>query len=123
MQNITTDLIYLVAFSIFIVLQSLAINGVHEAFNGKCWDDIVKGRMCSGNIFFKIAPEFLNSNRNKDWAMPFYGCVRCMGSVVGGVIYWSVILPLFGFHWIEVIVWVWDVFILAVLNFYIHKKL
>lgn len=123
MQQVVTDILYLVGFFLFVILQSLAINGVYEAFNGRCWDEMDKGRMCSGNIFFKLAPEFLHRNKSKNWALPIYGCVKCMSSVVGGTIYWSVVLSLFGFHWIEVLVWVWDVFILVSLNYYIHKKL
>lgn len=120
MQDI---LLYLIGFGIFVFLQALFINGWHECFKFNCVEDMNKGRVCNGNIFYKLLPEFIEKNKNKTWAMPLFGCVKCESSVIGSITFWSAILPLFGFHPYEIIVWIFDMFILVSLNWIIYKKI
>lgn len=114
---------YIGSFCLFIILQSLAINGIYYAFSGGCLNDIDKGKICKGNIFFLINPDFFDKNKDKEWARPIFSCVRCMASTYSIITYWPVVLYLFGFHWIEIFVWVFDVCILASLNWLIFRKL
>lgn len=99
----------LVEFVIFFVLQSIAINGVYESFQ-------------PGQIFYLIAPGFIERNKNKKWSKPFFSCVRCMASVWGGIFFWGTIIPIFGFHPFEIWVFIFDVFLLVYLNPWFYKK-
>jgi hypothetical protein len=114
---------YFICFGIFVILESLAINGIHWAFEGGCTNDIKKGRSCTGNIFYLIAPEFFEKNKGKKWTLPLWGCVRCQSSVCGGIIFWGTVLPIFGFSLIEIWIFVLNTFILVSLNWIIYKKL
>lgn len=116
-------ILYFISFSIFVVLQSLAINGWHACFEGGCVDDLHVGKKCSGNIFYKISPPFFEKNKGKEWARPLWGCVRCESSAIGALTYWPIVLWLFGFHIIEILVFIFDVFILVYLNYFLYKKL
>ncbi len=115
--------LYIIGFTIFLALQSISINGIKICFEGGCTQDIEKGRICSGMIFYKINPEFFERNKNKWWASPTYGCIKCMSSFWGALTYWPIVLWLFGFHFIEIFVFVFDMFILVYLNFYFYKKI
>ena len=115
--------LYVIGFAIFLILQSLAINGWHTCFEGGCVEDIHAGKKCSGNIFYKISPSFFEKNKGKEWARPLWGCVRCESSVIGALTYWPVVLSLFGFYSVEVLVFIFDVFILVSLNYYIYKRI
>jgi len=115
--------LYLVAFMIFVVLQSLAINGIYELFRGGCIEnDMKKGRVCSGNLFYMISPEFFERNKNKTWASPFFGCVKCMASFYSLITFFPTVIYLFGFHWEEIFIWAFDAFILVFLNYFFYKK-
>jgi hypothetical protein len=107
---------------LFILLQAMVINGAFEAFRGKCLNDIEKGRICDGNIFYKLNPEFFERNKDKTWAKPFFGCVKCMASVWGAITFWPTAILLFGFHWEQFGIFVMDVFALVFVNFYLFKK-
>lgn len=98
----------LVSFIVFVLIQAVAINGVYESFQ-------------SGQIFHKIAPKFIDDNRKKWWTKPLYSCVKCMSSVVGGLLFWGTIVPVFGFYFFEIWIWFIDVFVLVVVNFQIYK--
>lgn len=115
--------LYTIGFCLFLPIQSLAINGWHECFVGKQWMDIDKGKMTAGNIFYKISPSFFEKNRGKTWTMPLWGCVKCESSVIGSITFWGVVLSLFGFHWIEFIAYLFDIFSLVSLNYWIYKRL
>lgn len=115
--------LYLISYLIFVFLESLAINGVYEAFKGSCYEDLKKGRVCSGNIFYKINPEFFERHKGKNWTLPLWGCVKCQSSVIGGVMFWGAIIPIFGFHWVEFPMYVFNTFILVPLNWILYKKL
>lgn len=114
---------YLIDFLLFLVLQSLVINGIFECFQGGCVNDLTKGKVCSGNIFYLISPSFFEKHRGKKWTMPLWGCVRCMASVHGTITFWLAIYLFVGFDYREVFVWVGDVFALVFLNYYLYKKL
>ena len=113
----------LAGFILFIFLQALFINGWHECFRGDCTQDINRGRVCGGNIFFRISPEFIHRHKDKFWARPVFGCVKCEASVMGSVTYWPTALIIFGFHPVEIPIWIGDMFILVILNWLVYKKL
>jgi len=101
--------ILLVSFILFVLVESLAINGVYESFT-------------NGNIFHRIAPGFIDSNRDKWWTKPLYSCTKCMASVWGSIFYWGTVLQVFGFHSFEIWAWIVNVFMLVVVNFQIYKR-
>lgn len=115
--------LYIISFLVFIFLQSLMINGVYEAFKGSCWEDMKEGRKCSGNIFYKISPSFFEKHREKNWTLNLWGCVKCMSSIYSILTFFPLVIYLFGFHWVEIYVWVVDAFSLITLNYWIYKKL
>ena len=101
---------YVVSFSLFVVLQSLAINGVKICFQ-------------EGMIFYKFG-EWLKVNvNNKELLRPIFTCIICMSSAWSAITFFTVVLPIYGFKWIELVIWVWDAFILCALNGYIYKKI
>ncbi len=120
---ITDVVLYLVAFAIFVIMQSFAINGIYELFRGGCVNDMIDGRKCSGNLFYMIAPEFFEKNKSKKWSNPFFSCVKCMASFYSFITFMPVVVYLFGFHFIELFAWAFDAFILVALNYFIYKKL
>lgn len=115
-------LIQLASFIAFAFLQGMVINGIYEAFRGKCVQDINKGEICGGNIFYKINPKFFERHRDKTWTLPLWGCVKCMASVWGGITFWTTMIILFGFHWQQILIFVADVFALVFINAYLYKK-
>lgn len=122
-QNLITDILYLVGFCLFVVLQSLSINGFHYSMQGGCVNDLHKGKVCKGNALYMICPSFFESNKNKWWSAPLWSCIKCMSSFWGAVTFWPVVVYLFGFHWPEIGVFLFDIPILCSLNYYIYKKL
>ena len=115
--------LYLVCFLIFVLLQSMAINGLHECFKGSKLVDGISGKVdYQGMIFYMIAPKFFERNKYRFWAK-VYTCVKCMSGWAGTVSFWSIVLPVFGFHCIEVVINIFDVLVLVSLNGYIYKKL
>jgi hypothetical protein len=116
--------LYLVCFLIFVVLQSMVINGIKECFQGSKLVDGVSGKVdYQGMIFYMIAPKFFERVKNRTWVKPLWGCVKCMSSVWGGITFWSIVLPVFGFHAIEILVFIFDVFILVYLNYFFYKRI
>ena len=104
-----TTLEYLLCFSVFVILQSLAINGLKECFN-------------EGHIFYG-AKQWMDKNIKAEWLKKeIYKCVRCMALIYGSISFWIFAIWLFGFNSIEVIVWVGDIFILVYLNFFFYKR-
>lgn len=114
--------LYLVAFMFFVVLQSLVINGIYESMRGGCVDDIQKGKVCKGNILYPFR-RMLEGFISDYWMNPIGNCVKCMASLYGGITFWGTVLPIIGFHWIEIWVFILDVFILVYLNYFFYKKL
>lgn len=120
----TVEILYgIIGFCFFSVVQALVINGINFCFSFNCTDDINKGVICNGNIFYKLAPKFFQKHKGKIWTMPLWACVRCMSSVYGTLTYWPVVLILFGFNQFEVIVWIFDIFVLVSLTWIVYKKL
>ena len=117
-------LLYLIAFSFFVVLQSLAINGWHECFTGQKLEDSVTGKIdYQGMIGYMIAPKWIERNKRKLWLKPIIGCIKCESSVIGGITFWGAVIPFFGFHFMEFFIWIADALILIPLNWYIYKKI
>lgn len=121
--EILNGLLLLIAFSVFVCLQAVFINGVHESFKGSCLEnDIKNGRICQGMIFYPVA-QYLEKHINKQWILkPIYKCVRCMASLWGAITYWPVSISIFGFTGWQIPAFVIDVFILVYLNYYFYKK-
>jgi hypothetical protein len=118
-----TILFYLLGGLVFMFIQSLFINGMYELFQGKCVQDMNKGRICDGNLMYKISPEFFERNKNKVWFRPLGSCVKCMSSLYSILTFWPLVLYVFGFHWIEIYAWVLDSVALISLNYWVFKKL
>ncbi len=116
-------LCWLVAFILFLLIQGLMINGVHYCCQGACVNEINKGKVCNGNIFYKINPSFFERSKNKWWSFPIFSCVRCMSSLHGTLSYWPLALWVFGFNYWQIAVWVVDMFCLIGVNYWIYKKL
>lgn len=102
-------LINVIIFSIFVILQSICINGIFESFR-------------EGMIFSFLISSFLSKHKVKKWSKPVWSCVKCMSSVWGGIIYWPIVLCVYGFRPIEIYVFICDVFILVYLNNFFYKK-
>ncbi len=105
MNNI---LIYLCSFFVYVILQSLFINGVKELFN----EDMLlyKIRLWAD----KKTPTFLRKI--------LYGCIRCMGGLYGVLTFMPVVVYIFGFRWEEIFVQIFDIGILIYLNYYFYKR-
>lgn len=114
---------YLIGFLIFVLLQAVAINGVYELFRGGCVNDIKEGRKCSGNLFYMIAPDFFERNKNKKWGNPLWSCVKCMASVWSAITFFPLVIFIFDFHLVEIFIWVFDSFVLVTLNYWVYKRL
>lgn len=115
---------YLGGFAVFVVLQALAINGIKEALTGGLLKDDLSGKVTyQGNILYMIAPKFLEKHKHRYWSRPLWSCIRCMASFHGALTYWPVVIIFFGFNWIEVLVFVFDVFVLTTLNYLVYKKI
>jgi hypothetical protein len=99
---------YIVSFSLFVVLQSLAINGI-------------KYSMQKGMILENFGL-WMKDKLGDYWFKPFGGCVVCMASVWGTITFWISILPIYRFNIYELWVWIMDVFILVSVNSIIYKK-
>jgi len=121
--NIGDIVLYAISYAIFLVIESLAINGWHEACRGSCVQDLHKGKVCSGNIIYKLNPSFFEKNRGKTWFLPLFGCVRCESSAIGGLIFWPTVLFLFGFHFFEIFLYILNTCALTTLNYWVYKRL
>jgi hypothetical protein len=114
---------YIIGFAIFMIMQAFFINGVFELCRGKCVNDIKDGKKCSGNLFYMINPEFFERGKGKEWGNPLFSCVRCMASVWSLITFFPTVIYLFGFHLVEIPVWVFDAIGLVSLNYLVYKKL
>lgn len=113
---------YTIAFAIFVVLQGLAINGVYESMRGSCTNDINKGLICTGNILYPFK-RWLSKYISEYWLNPIGNCPRCMSSLYGALSFFPTVIYLFGFHLIEIPIYIFDVFILVSVNWIIYKKM
>lgn len=96
-----------IAFLLFIIIQSLIINGIKASFDKEM-------------IFEKYG----NWVRSLGWiGKPLGACIKCMGSLFGGILYWPATIYLFGFETWQIPVFIANVFCVSVLSFYFYKKL
>ena len=117
-------LLYLISFGLFLVLQSLVINGIHECFRGEKLVDGISGKVdYQGMILYMIAPKIIEKYKRKFFSKNLYSCVKCMSSTYGAITFWPLVIYLFKWHWVEVPIFIFDVFSLVSLNWYIYKKL
>lgn len=121
---IETVLLYLIGFVVFMFVQGLFVNGVYECFRGEKLVDGVTGKVdYQGMVFYEIAPKFFENNKRKKWSKPFWSCVKCMASVHSAITFWPLVIYFFGWHLIEVPVYILDAFCLVSFNWWIYKKL
>lgn len=100
---------YILFFLLLVVAQSLFINGLMICFE--------KG------MIMEWWPAFIKRViKNEYWHKPLFSCIRCMASVYGFITFWPAILYWFGFNWLQIPVFVVDVFSLVFVNFYLYKK-
>lgn len=103
-----TILEYLISFFVFIILQSLFINGVKDLFG-------------EGMILYKFR-KFIDNNVKDFWRKPIYSCTKCMSSLYGAITFFPTVIYLFGFRWEEIPVLIFDVCILVYTNYFFYKR-
>jgi hypothetical protein len=97
----------MIDFFLFVVLQSLFINGVFESMREEMIFNSFKKWLVKKDFWFGKALGL---------------CVKCMGSAYGAITFWPYVLLRYGYDWREWLVFVFDVFILVFLNEFIFKK-
>lgn len=121
--SLLSDILYLIGFIVMSIIQSIVINGIYESFRGSPIKDDMSGRInYQGNILYMIAPKLFEKHKYKYWSKPIYTCVKCASSFWGGITYWPFIIYLFGLHWIEIPVFIANVFSLVYLNYFFYKR-
>lgn len=116
---------YMVAFSLFCLLQAFAINGLFYAFKWETKNKTNGDIEISGNLLFPVA-KWVGTRKSKFWKLisrPFSQCIRCAASLWGAVTFFPIVIWVFGFEWWEFGVYVFDVLILVSLNWLVYKKL
>lgn len=103
-------LMWLISFFVFAVLQAIFINGV-------------KASMEEGMILFKFSKFFEKIIKSEYWRKPFISCIKCMSSVYGAITFWPTVTLVYGWHWEEIPIFIADVFILIILNWWIYKRM
>lgn len=116
-------MIWLICFLLFALIQALIINGVHYCFHGGCVNDLNKGKMCKGNVFYMANPLFFEKAKDRWWSKPLFSCVRCMSSFWGTATFWPVAIWVFGFEVWQIGVWSGDLLVLVYLNYYLYSKI
>lgn len=106
--QILNTVILLIGFILFILLQSLVINGIYECFQ-------------KDMIFYSIRV-FLSEYLSKTLQKPIFGCIKCCASFYGFITYVPFVYFVFGFKWIEIPMFIADVFSLVYLNYQFYKK-
>lgn len=99
---------YVISFLVFIVLQSMFINGVKELYS-------------EGMLFYKFRL-FIDKYISDFWRKPIYSCIRCMAGLYGAITFFPTTIYLFGWKWELIPVYIFDVGILIFLNFYFYKR-
>jgi hypothetical protein len=106
---IVNAVLYLFGFLVLIFVQGVVINGIFESFNG--------------DMIFSPIKRWLNKNVSRKWILkPLVNCIKCASSFWGAVTFFPTVLILFGWHWQELPVFVFDVFALVNINFFIYKN-
>lgn len=109
---------YLAEFFVLAFIQALVINGIYTCFQGQ-----YKDGKYTGNIFYLINPDFFEKHKQDRWVKPLWGCVKCMASFWGAITFFSFVIPVYGFRFEELFIFIADAFCLVSLNFYIYKLL
>lgn len=113
---------YLLSFAVFIVLQSVFINGTYDTFKGKeIPNDLIKGKTWDGNILYPVR-RFLSNYIKEWWQRPLFKCVKCMSSIYGIITFLPMVIYLFGFRWIEIPIQIFDIGALVYVNEFFYKK-
>jgi hypothetical protein len=93
---------------IFVLLQGLSANGIYLSMED--------GMILNGyKAWLKKRPSWVGK--------PFGLCIKCMASSVGTVTFWPTCLFIYGWHPMEIFVWIMDLFLLVSVNWYIYKKM
>lgn len=93
---------------IFVFLQGLVINGFQQSMED--------GMILEG---YK---KWLK--KQKSWiGKPGGLCIKCLSSIGGTITFWPVVLFMYGWHPVELFVWVLDMLSLVVVNFWVFKKM
>lgn len=62
------DFLILIGFVVFMFIQAIVINGIYDCFKGGCVNDINKGKVCTGSIFYLIKPSFFEKYKHTNWS-------------------------------------------------------
>lgn len=96
-------------FILIVFLQSLIINGLSFSFE--------KGMVLEW--WPKLVKKYI---KNEFWHKPLFSCIKCMSSIFGYITFWPVVIYFYDLQWVQIPVFIADVFILVWLNFFIYKK-
>jgi hypothetical protein len=102
------ELILLVTFLAFSLIQSMFIVGVKDCFG-------------ESMIFYKLGV-WIKRNIGEYWSKPLFSCVRCMAGVWGAITYWPAVIFTYGFDWVEVPVFIINIGVLIYLNWFLYKR-
>mgnify|MGYP000883416007 CR=1 FL=1 len=117
-------ILYLIGFLLFVFIQGIIINGIHECLQGSAIKDELKGKIFyQGMVIYMLAPKFFERVKNETWFKPFGGCIKCMSSVYGALTYFPFVIGIFGFHLCEIPIFIADIFCLVVINWQIYKRI
>lgn len=120
MQNYDI-LVYVISFFLFVLLQSIFINGVYISFQGN--DEIVDGKLkMKGMILYPIGRWLKLNIKNDFFLKPLFICIKCMASFYGTITFWPIVIYIYGFNLVEIYFFVLDIFCLVYMNFLLYKK-
>jgi len=105
---------------IFLFIQAMIINGVHQSFKGYKVTDPTNGEVTYHGMIFYLLFAYKWDKENW-WHKPLYSCVKCMASVWGFVTFWPTVLYIFGFELWQIPLYTADVFALVYLNWIFYK--
>lgn len=112
------------ASALFVFFESMFIIGLNACFKGaKSVDSVTTKEHYTGMVFYMMAPKFFERMKHKWYTQNLWVCYKCMSLPYGMICFWSTALFLFGFHWIEIPLSIFNVFIVLSMNMYLYKKL
>jgi Fe2+ transport system protein B len=99
----------LMQFLVFAFLQSLFMVGIHLA-------------MKKDEVLYPFSA-WVETKLKKEWINKvLVTCVKCKASAYGVVTFFPAVIWAYGFHIWELPVFLFDVAVVSVLNFYIYQK-
>lgn len=104
-----SELFFVVTFLIVCFLQSLVINGVKMATE--------EGEILEGY------GKWLKKTLGSYWCKPFGLCVKCSASVIGGLMFWPLVLWQYGFEIWQLPLYIANTFIVSAMSWWIYKKI